>query len=85
MSNMINRNKSKLPKNYHLSIAKMIDDVFVAGFADLYEGFTELDPIISRQFHVKKTFDNPIFSNVIRQRLHSMNPAFLISWKQFDF
>ena len=50
---MINRNKSELPKNYHLSIAKMIDDVFVAGFADLYEGFTELDPIIPRQFHVK--------------------------------
>ena len=43
---MINRNKSELPKNYHLSIAKMIDDVFVAGFADLYEGFIELDPTI---------------------------------------
>ena len=82
---MINRNKSELTKNYHLSIAKMIDDVFVAGFADLYEGFTELDPIIPRLFHVKKTFGNPIFSNVTHQLLNLMNSAFLISWKQLNF
>lgn len=81
---MINRNTNELPKNYHLSIVKMIDDVFVAGFADLYEGFTKLDLIKPRQFHVKKSFVNPIFSNVIRQRLNSMNPAFLILWKQLN-
>ena len=38
---MINRNKTELPKNYHLSIAKMIDDVLNAGFADFYEGLNQ--------------------------------------------
>jgi len=37
---MINRNMAELPRNYHLSIAKMIDDVYIAGFTDLYSGLT---------------------------------------------
>ena len=41
VSNMIIRNKTELPKNYHLSIAKMIDDVLDAGFANFYEGLKQ--------------------------------------------
>ena len=41
VSNMINRNKTDLPQNYHLSIAKMIDDVLDAGFANFYEGLKQ--------------------------------------------